>query len=192
MPSNGALFVGYVMILAFVSSPLELIRIPELVIYVYNRLTAVTRLEREKGLHKVIKSQKNVNLSYILYCGKSSRGSIISDRHSAIFCWFSFHGCTQVCLYVYIIQACFFSTKITKIRSSEVFHYNCYPMRMHRGKIIGSVVVVVVDTKIVKSRHLNKLSTKQNCQFCQKAGFSVHRIEWHYLQVPVSQIVYYC
>ena len=60
MPSNGALFVGYVMILAFVSSPLELIRIPELVIYVYNRLIAVTRLEREKALHKVIKSQENV------------------------------------------------------------------------------------------------------------------------------------
>ena len=53
MPSNGALFVGYVMVLAFISSPLELIRVPELMIYVYNRLTAVTRLEREKALSKV-------------------------------------------------------------------------------------------------------------------------------------------
>ena len=53
LPSNGALFVGYVMVLAFISSPLELIRVPELMIYVYKRLTAVTRLEREKALSKV-------------------------------------------------------------------------------------------------------------------------------------------
>ena len=53
LPSNGALFVGYVIVLAFISSPLELIRIPELMVYVYNRLTAVTRLEREKALSKV-------------------------------------------------------------------------------------------------------------------------------------------
>ena len=40
-------------VLAFISSPLELIRVPELMIYFYNRLTAVTRLEREKALSKV-------------------------------------------------------------------------------------------------------------------------------------------
>ena len=43
-------------------------------------------------------------------------------------------------------------------------------MRMHRSKIIGSVVVVVVvDTKIVKSRHLNKLSTKQKLSILSKS-----------------------
>jgi hypothetical protein len=57
LPSNGALFVGYVTVLAFISSPLELIRVPELVIYVYNRLTAVTRLEREKALNKVMRTK---------------------------------------------------------------------------------------------------------------------------------------
>lgn len=53
MPSNGAVFVGYVIVVAFISSPLDLIRVPELVVYIYRRLTAKTRLEREKALNKV-------------------------------------------------------------------------------------------------------------------------------------------
>ena len=47
LPSNGALFVGYVIVVAFISSPLDLIRVPELAVYLYRRLTSKTRLERE-------------------------------------------------------------------------------------------------------------------------------------------------
>ena len=53
LPGSGALFVGYVIVVAFISSPLDLIRVPELIVYVYRRLTAVTRLEKEKALSKV-------------------------------------------------------------------------------------------------------------------------------------------
>ena len=57
LPSNGALFVGYVIVVAFISSPLDLIRVPELIVYVYRRLTAKTRLEKEKALSKVAVDQ---------------------------------------------------------------------------------------------------------------------------------------
>ena len=45
--------MGYVIVVAFISSPLELIRVPELALYLYRRFTAKTRLEKEKALSKV-------------------------------------------------------------------------------------------------------------------------------------------
>ena len=55
-----------------------------------------------------------------------------------------------------------------------------------RGKVIGSVVVVVVDIKIAK---FGDLGTWASCKHRQKTGFSMLRIEWYGLQA--SQIVYF-
>ena len=82
MPNNGALFVGYVMTVAFISSPLELLRIPELIVYVYRRLTAVTKLEKEKALNKVRSTDP-----VLRYCALRE------------ICWMNV--CSIVCIYIH-------------------------------------------------------------------------------------------
>ena len=59
LPSNGAIFVGNMIVFAFISSPLDLIRAPEFIIYLYRRLKAQTTLEIEKALSKVKLSLAN-------------------------------------------------------------------------------------------------------------------------------------
>ena len=39
--------------------------------------------------------------------------------------------------------------------------HNIYPARMHKGKVIGLSVVVVVTTKIARSKHLGISGTRK-------------------------------
>ena len=68
------------------------------------------------------------------------------------------------------------------------------PCACARGKVISSVVVIVVVVVDTKSPDLNieapeRLVSMPNVANVAKTGFSVLRIEWHDLQV--SQIVHF-
>ncbi len=54
LPNNGAFFVAYVITVTFVGTAVELLRMPELVCYVYRRLLAKTRQQRQQALRKVM------------------------------------------------------------------------------------------------------------------------------------------
>lgn len=53
LPNNGAIFISYIIIATFISNPIELIRLPQLIMYCYGRLVARTRYERKQVLRKV-------------------------------------------------------------------------------------------------------------------------------------------
>ncbi|XP_019862108.1 PREDICTED: CSC1-like protein 2, partial [Amphimedon queenslandica] len=48
LPNNGAYFVAYIIIATFVWSPLELLRLRQLAIYIYRRIRAKTKLEKRQ------------------------------------------------------------------------------------------------------------------------------------------------
>ena len=84
------------------------------------------------------------------------------------------------------MRQCLSSFVFSKLRGCN------YPARMRRGKVIGRVIVVVVDTKIAKSGDVRTwASCKHNeyVKFGEKTGFSMLRIECHSLRE--SQIVYF-
>ena len=53
LPNNGAFFVGYVITSTFIGTALELLRLPELALYLYHIARARTRVLKEQALQKV-------------------------------------------------------------------------------------------------------------------------------------------
>lgn len=53
LPNNGAFFVSYAITAVFVRTGLDLLRIPELILYIVWRARAKTRRQRENALSKV-------------------------------------------------------------------------------------------------------------------------------------------
>ena len=58
LPNNGAFFVSYVIIATFVFSPLELLRFPQFLEYLYRRCWIKTRFER-KEIYQKVRFKKN-------------------------------------------------------------------------------------------------------------------------------------
>lgn len=55
LPNNGAFFVGYVITSTFIGTALELLRLPELALYLYHIARARTRVLKEQALQKAAK-----------------------------------------------------------------------------------------------------------------------------------------
>uniref|UniRef100_A0A1X7UMW0 CSC1/OSCA1-like 7TM region domain-containing protein n=1 Tax=Amphimedon queenslandica TaxID=400682 RepID=A0A1X7UMW0_AMPQE len=52
LPNNGTYFISYIVIATFISSPLELLRLPQLAEYIYRRIRAKTKLEKQQIIKK--------------------------------------------------------------------------------------------------------------------------------------------
>ena len=53
LPNNGAFFIAYIIVATLVATPLELLRLPQLLEYIYLRIKAGTKLERQYAFRKV-------------------------------------------------------------------------------------------------------------------------------------------
>jgi len=53
LPNSGAFFIGYILISALIGTSIKLLRVPELLLYIFRRLQAKTTLQKELSLKKV-------------------------------------------------------------------------------------------------------------------------------------------
>lgn len=66
LPNNGAFFISYIIIATCVSIPLELLRVPQFLEYVYHKSTAKTKLQRHQAFKKVLRYDFALGIQYAL------------------------------------------------------------------------------------------------------------------------------